>query len=159
MGLQTIDCKVGKAIKKLENRKVALKINGTQHFLDGSVDEVTYETQGSFYIRGEGYHIAYEESKEKGMQGIKTLMRIEQDKITLHRWGEADLKQQFQRGVMHHSLYQTKQGVLKLSIFTKDLEHSLTADGGHIRLEYDLFLEENLTSHNTLAMKITLDGQ
>lgn len=146
---------MGKAIKGKKS-DVEIEIRGKQIFPDGSSDSINYQTAGVLFIHPQGFHLSYEEGKEEGMSGVKTLISAEENKIKLIRWGEADLKQEFEKDRICSSLYITKQGNLQMSILTKDMEHSLTAGGGHIRLEYDLFIEEEPVSHNTLIVRIVM---
>lgn len=137
--------------------KAMITIIGTQKYPDGNDDRQELVTVGSYYVRNGAYYILYQESEITGMEGVTTSLRVDEGHLTLNRMGAAELKQEFKPGVYHKSTYVTSYGNLWLSVLTTHLQSDLTAQGGRISLEYDLFVDDELMSHNTLTISIKGD--
>ena len=139
-------------------KKVLIKVEGTQEFVDrepaGQADRIEFVTIGTYHLRPHEFYIMYKESELAGMAGVTTTLRVKDGRVTLNRMGAAGLKQEFEPGVLHRSVYNTNFGSLWLSILTKQLETDLTAHGGRISLEYDLFVDDILISHNGLTITL-----
>ncbi|KLU59187.1 putative beta-barrel protein YwiB [Peptococcaceae bacterium CEB3] len=135
-------------------KNVLIRVVGTQKFSEGETDRLEFVTTGAFYERQGAFYLLYRESEVSGMAGVTTSLRIEGKHITLNRMGKAELKQEFQPGILHRGRYVTSFGTLWLSVLTTELEYDLTVMGGRISLEYDLFADDALVSHNGLEIII-----
>lgn len=139
-------------------KNVLIQVVGTQFFADREPaeeeDRIEFVTEGTYHQRLGQFYILYKESELTGMAGVTTSLRVHGGRITLNRMGAAEVKQEFEPGVLHRSVYNTAFGSLWLSVLTKRLETDLTAHGGRISLEYDLFVDDILVSHNGLAIMI-----
>lgn len=144
--------------RESKKKTVLIQVIGTQAFVDWEPDEqadrIEFITVGTYHVRQHNFYIIYKESELTGMAGVTTALRVQDGRVTLNRMGAAELKQEFEPGVLHRSVYNTNFGSLWLSVLTKQLETDLTAHGGRISLEYDLFVDDILVSHNCLTMMI-----
>ncbi len=131
-----------------------IKVVGLQIFDDGSEDKMELITLGNYYQKKQAYYIVYKESEISGMQGVTTSIQINPDKVILNRMGPVELKQQFEHGVLHRSAYITSYGTIIMGVLAKEIDVHLTSLGGNITLKYDLFVEEELLSHNELRINI-----
>lgn len=146
-------------LKKISGQKpVLIQIQGTQRFLDGSADSMEFVTTGTYHQREEVQYLLYQESEITGMQGVTTSLKINDGIVVLNRMGIAELKQEFQKGVLYHSHYVTPYGTLRMSVLTHQVESDLTAHGGKISLEYDLFVDDEILSHNGLTIVVKEDS-
>lgn len=147
--------KDSRADKRIMARKhVLIQVVGTQKFPEGEEEQLEFITLGTYHERQGVFYVVYQESEITGMEGVTTSLRIQGEHITLNRMGQAELKQEFQPGVLHRGRYVTPFGTLWLSVLTDGLEYDLTAQGGRISLGYDLFVDDKLVSHNGLKMLI-----
>lgn len=135
-----------------------IHVMGTQVYPNGTEDKVDFLTVGSFHERQGDFYIMYQESETTGMSGVSTALKVEKDKVTLNRMGAANLRQIFERGVLHHSTYVTPYGSIYLSALTEEMEISLTEQGGHITLKYNLIADREPISQNTLRIIIKEDA-
>jgi uncharacterized beta-barrel protein YwiB (DUF1934 family) len=136
------------------HQRAIIQVIGTQTNSEGSDDVMEFTTLGTYHIRKGTYYIIYRESEVTGMEGVTTSLKIESDKVTLNRMGEANYKQIYQLGVLHRATYVTPQGSFYLGADTKEMEICLTEHGGHISLKYNLFIDEDFISQNKLRIMI-----
>ncbi len=140
------------------NKTVRIQVIGTQSLPDREPDtpeeRIEFVTVGTYHLRLADFYVIYQESELTGMAGVTTSLRVHGGRVTLNRMGAAELKQEFELGVLHRSVYNTSFGSLWLSVLTKRIETDLTAQGGRISLDYDLFIDDKLVSHNGLAIII-----
>ncbi|WP_328812357.1 DUF1934 domain-containing protein [Paradesulfitobacterium ferrireducens] len=134
--------------------KALITVEGRQNFPDGDEHALEFVTVGTYHRRKEAYYLVYRESEITGMEGVTTSLKVRGQRVTLNRVGPVKLKQEFEHGVLHRSTYITPYGELWLSILTASVEIDLTAQGGHISLKYDLFVDDELVSHNSLRIRI-----
>jgi len=139
-------------------KTVLIRVVGTQQFPDGDEDKLELVTLGSYHCRRAVYYILYKESAISGLEGVTTSLRVDGEHVVLNRMGTAELKQEFQTGILHRSTYVTPFGSLWLSVLTKHISSNLTAQGGELRLEYDLYVDDSLVSHNCLQISVKEDS-
>ncbi|MHB1653197.1 MAG: YwiB family protein [Desulfitobacteriaceae bacterium] len=140
--------------KGVGKTQVLISVLGTQRFPEGHEDKMEFVTLGTYHIRQGVFYLVYRESELTGMEGVTTSLRAQREHVVLNRMGATEFKQEFQPGVLHSGNYVTPFGTLWLSVLTKRLECDLTARGGRISLEYDLFVDDEFVSCN--GLKITI---
>ena len=139
-------------------RKVTIQINGTQKYPEGHEDQQELITEGMYYERNGVFYVVYKECGENtGLEDITTFLSIKDNVVVLNRQGAVDYRQEFKRGELNHSAYTTSCGKFWLSVMPHKVEYDLTAHGGRITLEYDLFVDNNLVSYNELLINIKED--
>ncbi|NMA69521.1 MAG: DUF1934 domain-containing protein [Desulfitobacterium sp.] len=139
-------------------KEVLIQINSAQILEDGADDSMSFFTKGNLYNRCGVYYILYKDTQVSGMEDVTTSLKVERAKVTLNRMGSVDHKLTFEEGVLHGSAYVTPHGTLFLEVLTEKMEISLTEEGGHISLKYNLFSQEQLLSQNTLEIIIKEDA-
>ena len=95
---------------------VILSIRGAQTYKDQEPDVIELITEGTLERIDNGWDIQYEESNLTGLEGVTTLFRVEEDKISLTRRGKLHSHMVFQKGVKHDSLYQMEFGALMITV-------------------------------------------
>ena len=90
-----------------------------------------------------GWEIRYEESSLTGMEGVTTVFRVEQDKITLIRTGKLHSQMVFQVGVLHESLYTMEFGTLMITVCATKMGFSINEKGGTVDLTYGIDIEQS----------------
>lgn len=135
-------------------KRALIKVIGTQRFPEGDEDKLEFTTEGSYHMRRGVFYLVYKESEVTGMEGATTTLRVENEYVVLNRMGSMELKQEFRPGFLHRSSYVTPYGTLWLSVITDKVESDLTAQGGRITLEYNLYIDDQLVSHNGLTIII-----
>ncbi|TGE33965.1 DUF1934 domain-containing protein [Desulfosporosinus sp. Sb-LF] len=140
-------------------KKVTIHVNGKQKYPEGHEDQQELITEGTFYERKGVFYVLYRESgsESTGLEEVTTFLSIKEDSVTLNRKGAVDLAQEYKKGVLNRSIYTTCYGKIQLSVMPDKVECDLTVHGGRISLEYDLFVDDNLVSHNVLLLNIKED--
>lgn len=138
-------------------KKVSIHVSGKQKYPEGHTNQQELITTGTFYERNGVSYVVYKESEKTGLEGVTTYLSIKEETIGLNRKGAADLNQVFKKGVLNRSIYTTSCGDLWVSVLPHLVEYDLTANGGRINLEYDLFIDDNLVSYNVLLLNIKED--
>ncbi len=122
---------------------VMLSVCGRQVYMDQEPDVIELVTEGTMEYRDKGWEICYEESELTGLEGVKTVFRIEEDKVILTRTGRLSSQMVFQQGVSHSSLYQMEFGALLITVCAKQIFAQLSDMGGMIDLVYDIDIENS----------------
>lgn len=140
-------------------KNVTIQINGKQKYPEGHEDQQQTIAEGMFYERDGIFYVLYEEdgSETTGSEGVTTFLIIKEDTVTLNRRGAVDLTQEFKKDVLNRSIYTTCYGKLWLGVMPQKVDYDLTVHGGRISLEYNLFVDDNLVSHNVLLLNIKED--
>ncbi|HHY25808.1 MAG TPA: DUF1934 domain-containing protein [Desulfitobacterium dehalogenans] len=139
-------------------KEVLIQVVSTQSYEQGSEERIEFSTVGNLHKRQGSYYIIYRDSETTGGAGVTTSLKVEPAKVTLNRMGAIDQKQVFERGILHGSAYSTPQGSLFLQVFTEDMKIDLTEQGGNITLKYNLFIDDQWVSHNSLWINIKEDA-
>ena len=137
---------------------VLVSVASAQRYEEGNSERMEFTTEGTLHHRGGVYTIIYRDTEVTGIAGVTTSLKVEPAKVTLNRMGAVDHRQVFEKGRRHGSPYVTAQGALFFEIDTEDMEINLTEQGGNITLEYNLFSDEQLVSHNSLRINIKEDA-
>lgn len=121
---------------------------------DGDEESLELVTLGKFYRKAETYYIVYEETRISGMEGTTTTLRIENENVSLTRFGTINSTLKFSNGYEDISLYKTPHGVLELTVKTLRIQVDVGDNGGEVMLVYELKVEGLKTSINELFIKI-----
>ena len=138
------------------HKEVIIAVTGTQVNEYGETDAQELITKGTYYQKNGAYFIVYTESEITGMAGTTTFVKVEQAqaRVTLNRAGISQHKQVFETGLRHQGNYITPCGVMSIVVNTSKVEVDLTDIGGSIKLEYELEVENEKVSDNTLSLAV-----
>lgn len=135
-------------------KKVMIRIKGTQ----GTGDDVSvteFMSEGTLKRVGEKTVISYFDNAVLDNQSIKTVLTANgEDSITLERTGAIRSKLFIQKGSRNNCYYSVPEGNLTLGIYGKEIENSMTASGGRIKMTYTLDTDMRLISENTVEISI-----
>ena len=123
-------------------KDVILKIRGRQLYEDEEPDVIELTTEGTLEQKREDlWLISYEESDLTGLEGTKTVFRVQPEEITLGRVGAVHSRMVFREGMSYESLYQVDAGALMLSVCTDKIHWELSEQGGYIHISYSIVIE------------------
>lgn len=140
-------------------KKATIHVFGKQRYTEGHEDQQELITEGTFYERNGVFYLVYKESDDEstGLGDVTTFLSIKKESVVLNRKGAVNLSQEFKEGVLNRSVYTTCYGKIRLNVIPHQVKCDLTAHGGRISLEYDLFVDDNLVSYNLLLLNIKED--
>jgi uncharacterized beta-barrel protein YwiB (DUF1934 family) len=119
------------------NKRVIISVKTVQ-FVDGQPESVELITQGEYHREGNEFLAEYEESEISGMEGTKTIMKINDDTLRIVRSGTTTSDLMFKKGLDHISLYNTPFGTLEVVIKPRKVDIDINEEGGNVKLEYKM---------------------
>lgn len=119
------------------NKKVLISVKTVQ-YIDGQPEAVELITEGEYYKEGNEFFAQYEESEISGMEGTRTIMKINKDTLRIVRSGTTTSDLLFKKGTDHVSLYNTPFGTLEVMIKPKKVDININEEGGNVKLEYKM---------------------
>ena len=125
-------------------KNVLLSICGRQTYPGQEPDSIELVTAGTMEQLTGGWELSYMESDLTGLDGVKTIFRVEEGKITLTREGRLRSQMVFQEGVRHESLYQMEFGALMMVVCASKITHDLSEQGGTVDLVYSIEIEQSM---------------
>ena len=135
-------------------KKVMIKIRGIQGLGDEK-DVIEFTTEGTLRKADGDYILSYLDEAVIDNQKIKTRVIASADKsVTLERTGAVKSKLFIEKGVRNNCFYSVPEGSLTLGIYGKEIENSLSEDGGKIKMVYTLDTDLRLISENSVEISV-----
>lgn len=138
-------------------KKAVVNVRGVQKDLHGDDNSIELVAFGHVSKKADRLYVTYKETELTGLEGTTTLLKIEKHGITLIRTGSIQQKQEFCLGKKSFSEYTTPYGTMNLGIFTKKMLMEDSDSGYHIFIEYELEIDGQAQSSNTLSIMVRED--
>lgn len=114
-------------------------------------DQVVFQTAGTFYDKDGKYYLKYNE--ELNDVKVSNTLKIEENKVTIMRFGEVNTQITVEQGKKHLNYYETPEGTFLMGIFGDKVNIDLNEKKGSILLRYGVEFNNSLTTHNTIDVK------
>lgn len=135
--------------------EVTIKIIGKQHISDGEVDKVEMMTRGKYYEKNNATFLVYDESELSGMEGSTTTLKIDDQTVTMKRFGSNESKLVFEKDVKHKSIYKTMYGNMDIEVSTEKIEIERNEENfKKVNLKYKLKVSQNQIIRNELTVEV-----
>jgi len=118
-----------------------LHVKGVQKYRDQEPEVIEMTTEASLSGEEGVIRIRYPESELTGLRGTDTCFELCRDKVVLRRTGSVTSQMVFIPGEVHHSLYNTEEGALMITVHTLTVEDEMTLDGGTLHVSYNITIE------------------
>ena len=135
--------------------KVDIKMESTS-MVDGDTDSIELMTEG--YLRQsvhegiEGWEISYDDTEATGFVGSTTIVSVFGDSYaSMQRVGSAESLLIIER---HHCHYSTDEGGMMIGIFTRDIDNTISKEGGHLYMHYVIDINSILISENEVYITV-----
>lgn len=136
------------------NEDYLIRITGIQES-DGEKNSVELMTRGSFVRRGGSYYISYRETEATGYEGCTTTVKLDKlGKVSMLRYGPMPSQLVIEKGRRHICHYDTGQGSITMGIAADEIVADLTERGGSLRFSYNLDINANPFSKNTVNITV-----
>lgn len=135
-----------------------LTITGRQSYEGQEPDLIELTTEGTFEQKGKAWILTYEESELTGLEGTKTVIRVENGKVSLGRTGTLHSHMVFQEGVCHDSLYRIPEGALMISVLAEKIQWELSPSGGRVFLRYGIVVEDSARGMVEFEIQVRAKG-
>jgi len=133
-------------------KDVIISLKGRQS--DGSeLEEIELVTEGKYYKEGENHFVTYDETEVTGLEGTTTTLKIENDKITMLRYGQNNSQLIFEKGQRHLCCYETQFGAFTIGIRSKIVNIDIGESGGEISAEYQIEIDNNYSGVNDFHLQ------
>ncbi|WP_163969467.1 DUF1934 domain-containing protein [Oceanobacillus halotolerans] len=135
-------------------RKVHIELNTTIED-DGQTEQNTLKEKGYFYQKGNIHVLTYDEKIDEAV--IKTMITIQQDKVSIKRTGMLSMHQQFHKNQLTENVYQHPHGNIHMETYTKTIDYqALTAtQTGQLQLRYHVKLNGQQERKHELRLWFT----
>ena len=130
-------------------KEVKLRICGMHmHGEDGDRDDVEVISVGQMCERdGFAYEEVVEEEENGLVSVVKNLVKYKDGQLEIIKHGPAESHMVFVPNETTYSYYSTPVGELEIALSTKSLQKILTERGFHLKLDYDLELNQTFLSN------------
>lgn len=136
------------------NKYVIISVKGTQTSANQDPNILELVTEGKYYKKGNTYFITYKESEVTGMEGTTTTVKISEGVVTLMRFGAVNSQFIFEQGQKHLSYYDTSFGTFTVGVYTNEVDVKVDDEGGEIKVDYRLEIDNNKSGENDFHMFI-----
>lgn len=136
--------------------KIIIEIKSTIDQLDDDIQKIEMTTEGELYEKNGHIFLVYQESELSGMEGSKTMLKITGDTVTMNRFGGTSSKMIFDIDHPSKSVYHTPYGDFDMVVTTEYIDKDVDVEkaSGHIRIKYNMLLENVSNSINQLEINI-----
>lgn len=123
-------------------------------------DSLEILTEGTMYQKNNSRYISYEESVEAGLDDTRTLVRLDDDRIRIRRYGRGDddegMDMTLQPGILNITRYQIPMmSSVNLEVYTSRLEQDLDEEGyGRISVDYKIRFDRFFSRRNVLEIEV-----
>ncbi len=133
-------------------KDIIISLKGRQN--DGyEREEIELVTEGTYYKEGETYFVTYNETEVTGMEGTTTTLKIENDKITMLRYGQNNSQLIFEKGQRHLCCYETPFGAFTIGVKSEIVNIDISEKGGEISAEYQIEIDNNYSGINDFCLQ------
>lgn len=141
------------------NKNVIISVKGSQTDLENDTNRMELVTEGKYYRKGDTYYVTYKESEVTGMEGTTTTLKIAGGMVTLMRFGTVNSQMVFEQGQKHVSHYDTTFGAFTIGVFASEVDVKMDDNGGEIRVDYHLEVDNSKTGENDFFIQVREAGQ
>lgn len=135
-------------------KDVIITIRGLQSYEDQDDDSVELVTNGHFYKKDDNYYITYKESELTGLGSTTTTVKIENERVSVIRFGDTRTHMIFEQGEKHISYYDTGAGALTIGISTRRIRKRFTPQGMRLTIDYAMEINNSLTGENAFDITV-----
>lgn len=119
---------------------------------NGEDNKIEMVTEGRLYKKGDFYYLEYEETILSGMKDTKTLIAVEDKKVSLERIGSYSSQFIFEKGKRFVNCYRTPFGELQMGVFPLKVDFNMEDTKGKLDLKYELDVAGKYLSLNELSL-------
>lgn len=131
---------------------IRLSIISTQYVDNETEGPVELLTDGVIYKTDDKLTIEYSDSVTPGIDEIRTLIEMENNRVTMSRKGALKSDMIFEKGRTYEGRYETPFGAMSLRVFPTLVDMDIAEDKGSIDLAYELEIQQ-MRSFNTVNVK------
>ena len=134
-------------------KEVLVRFSGANSYENDNQDQVEFLTTGNLYKKNNKYYLKYQEQYQEFSKGeVQTVLKIEENKVTIIRTGAANTQMILEKGKTHTSHYETEEGSYTIGVLSDDVFIDMNEEKGRLILHYDVMLNNLLASKNQIQL-------
>jgi len=123
--------------------------------IDGESDnKIEFVTPAELTMKNNKYYITFEDLGDEDEAPAKSTLKIDEDKVTLLRYGLTSSQMIFEQGKKHTGNYQTPYGNVSLGVFSDMLNIEINEQGGNLDVSYGIYFEDMISHYNKLSINL-----
>ncbi len=134
-------------------RNVLISISGARMTDDGS-EQVEMVTTGDYFGRDGKHFVLYEEILEDGSGSVRNTIRIQPDRMSIIKKGEASTQMVFEKNKKNLSCYVTPFGQMMVGIHTGDVKILEEEDLLKVDVDYSLDINYEHISDCNITLEV-----
>ncbi len=119
-------------------------------------DTIEFMTTADFVKKNNKYYVTFSDMDSFETDNTKTTLKIEDDKVTLLRFGANNAQFIFKQGKEYKSHYETPYGAFSMAVFSEEVSIDINDEGGDLSVLYDVYLNGLKTQRNDLKINLKL---
>ena len=112
---------------------------------------------GQMTEREEKFYVVYEETAATGLEGTKTTIKWDMERVVILRHGKLEHRQEFAFGFIDNSLYKTPYMDIPVVVKTKNIAITRDDDSWKLCVEYSTEIGEDVP--NEISLKIVIEEE
>ncbi len=135
-------------------KNVIISVTGNGGVYQSQPESMELITEGEYIKNGQEYYVQYDESVVTGMEGTKTILHVDHNKVTLTRSGKVNSQFVFEQGQNHYSHYDIREGAFTIGVFTEYMKVDINDAGGSIKVGYHIRVDDNQYIENDFNLSV-----
>lgn len=136
-------------------KKVIVKIKSEQINENGEKDIMEFISEGKLYNKNNNIYVTYEESEITGMENTTTTIKVQDDEVTIKRFGKNNSTMVFGKDKRYIVKYETTQGIFNMEIITSDINISINEENKiNIYVNYKIKIDGLFEGKNTININV-----
>ena len=119
-------------------------------------DTIEFMTTADFVKKNNKYYITFSDPESFETNDTKTTLKVENEKITLLRFGDSNAQFIFEQGREYKSHYETPYGAFSMAVFSEHVSIDMDDGGGDLAVLYDIYLNGLKTQTNNLKINLKM---
>lgn len=131
--------------------EVKINIHTIQYNEYGETDNIKVNATGTLYEKKDNTYVVYKENQDN--QETTTSIKIEDDKVTIRRFGETNSTMTFKKNDVTKSNYLTPQGMFIIEVKTNKLNINMKEDI-EVDIDYNIEIMDMFKGRNLIKLNI-----
>jgi uncharacterized beta-barrel protein YwiB (DUF1934 family) len=136
-------------------KNMLLTFSSTIEDMQEEKDKIEFVTLAELTMKNNKYYITFDELQNlQDTEKTKTTLKIEDDKVTLLRYGFNSTQFIFEQGKKHNGHYETPYGAFTVGVFSDNLSVNINENGGDLSVSYGIYFNDLISHHSKISINL-----
>lgn len=136
-------------------KNMLLTFSSITEDLQDEKDNIEFVTPAELTMKNNKYYITFDELQNfQDSIKTKTTLKIENEKVTLLRYGSNSTQFIFEQGKKHNGHYETPYGAFTVGIFSDNLSVNINENGGNLSVSYGIYFNDLISHHSKILINL-----